>query len=89
MAQELWRKYLTSQEYGELGPDGRMLADYWIEFRPKMCAEMHRKGTLVPTIQDYAERLCDWHTDMLRAGMMEYEAIEFIKEEVYSLPPEE
>lgn len=88
MAKEPWEKYLTREQYGQLGPDGRMLADYWTQWLPKMCERMHREGTLVPTIQDYAERLGDWHVELLRAGLREYEALEFIKEEVFSLPPE-
>ena len=89
MAQKPWMKYLTREQYGQMGPDGRMLADYWTEWRPKMCARMHREGTLVPTLLQKADELLDWHVDMLRQGMKEYEALEFIKEEVFALPPEE
>ena len=89
MAQKPWKKYLTEEQYGQLGPDGRMLADYWTEFLPKMCARMHSEGTLIPTMQQKAEERLDWHADMLRQGMREYEALDFIKEEVYALPPEE
>lgn len=89
MARKAWMKYLTEEQYGQLGPDGRMLADYWTEFLPKMCARMHSEGTLIPTLEQKAEELLDRHVDMLRQGMMEYEALEFIKEEVYALPPEE
>lgn len=39
-------------------------------------------------LEQKAEELLDWHVDMLRQGMMEYEALEFIKVEVYALPPE-
>jgi len=88
MAMKPWKKYLTEEQYGQLGPDGRMLADYWTGCLPKMCEKMHSEGTLIPTLQQKAEELLDWHTDMLRQGMMEYEALEFIKEDVYSLPPE-
>ena len=66
-----------------------MLADYWTQFLPKMCARMHSEGTLIPTLQQKAEELLDWHADMLRQGLRKYEALDFIKEEVYdALPPE-
>ena len=88
MAQAAWKQYLTKEQYDKLGPDGRMLADYWTQFLPKMCARMHSEGTLIPTLQQKAEELLDWHADMLRQGLREYEALDFIKEEVYALPPE-
>ena len=89
MAKKPWEKYLTEVQYRQLGPDGRMLADYWTEFLPKMCARMHATGTLVPTLQQNAEALEDYHVELLQSGLREYEALEFIKEQVYSLPMEE
>lgn len=88
MAQATWKKYLTEEQYGELGPDGRMLADYWTQWLPKMCRRMHAKGELIPTLQSEADRLAEMHVEMLQNGMYEYEAMEFIKQEVYALPPE-
>ena len=89
MAQKAWQKYLTKEQYEKLGPDGRMLADYWTEFLPKMSNRMHAAGTLVPTLQQKAVELEDYHVELLQSGLREYEALEFIKEQVYSLPMEE
>ena len=89
MAQKAWQEYLTKEQYDKLGPDGRMLADYWTQFLPKMCKQMHAAGTLVPTLQQNAEALEDYHVELLQSGLREYEALEFIKEQVYSLPMEE
>lgn len=89
MAQKAWQKYLTKEQYEKLGPDGRMLADYWTEFLPKMSKRMHAAGTLVPTLQQKAVELEDYHVELLQSGLREYEALEFIKEQVYNLPMEE
>ena len=57
MATPKWKKFLTDEEYyGPLGQEGRMLADYWTEFLPKMCAKMK------------AERLIEMRADLLRQG---------------------
>ena len=88
MEKQAWKKYLTEEQYRELGPDGRMLADYWTTWRPKMCEEMHKAGTLVPTLEETAEELDELHIGLLRQGLMEPEALEFVKEEVFALPPE-
>ena len=88
MEKQAWKKYLTEEQYRNLGPDGQMLADYWTEWLPVMCAKMHKAGTLIPTLEEKADSLLEMHADLLRQGLMEPEALEFVKEEVFALPPE-
>lgn len=83
-----WKKYLTAEQYGDIGSIGRMMADYWIEFLPKMSERLHREGKLYPTLLEAGERLSNEMVEMMQQGVPEDAALEIVKEEVYQLPPE-
>ena len=81
-------KYLTEKEYVNLTRAGRALADYWIEFLPKMTKKLHEEGKLLERLQAEGDRLLDLQIDLMQDGYPEDGAWEVVKEEIYSLPPE-
>ena len=84
-----YRKFLTDAEYCQLPYPGQVLADYWAEFLPKMTAEMKADGTLLPTLQKRGAELAEWNLQMIEEQKMPVDAAwEFVKEEIYSLKPE-
>ena len=84
-----YRKFLTDKEYCQLPYPGQVLADYWAEFLPKMTAEMKADGTLLPTLQKRGTELAEWNLQMIEEQKMPVDAAwEFVKEEIYSLKPE-
>ena len=89
MAKRPWEKFLTKDEYWSLTREGRMQADYWTEWLPKMCKRMQKAGTLYPTLKEEGERLSELLWELMQVHKYpEDGAMEFIKEEVYALPPE-
>ena len=89
MAQKPWMQFLTEDEYWSLPATGRTLADYWTQWRPKMCREMKAAGTLVQTLENEGYRLADLQVDLMQQGYPEDAAWEVVKQDLYALPPEE
>ena len=96
MAKQSWEKFLTKEQYygspkepgvGLTYP-GRVLADYWTKYLPKMCQKMKDEGTLFQTLDEEGIRLSDLQCDLMQQGMSEDMAWEVVKEQIYSLPPE-
>lgn len=84
-----YRKFLTTEEYLNLPYPGKVLADYWAEFLPKMTAEMKADGTLLPTLQKRGTELFDMEMELIEEQKIPVDAAwEFVKEEIYSLKPE-
>ena len=84
-----YRKFLTTEEYLNLPYPGKGLADYWAEFLPKMTTEMKADGTLLPNLQIRGTELAEWNLQMIEEQKMPVDAAwEFVKEEIYSMPPE-
>ena len=84
-----YRKFLTDAEYCQIPYPGQVLADYWAEFLPKMTAEMKADGTLLPTLQKRGAELFDMEMELIEEQKMPVDAAwEFVKEEIYSNPPE-
>ena len=89
MEKRPWEKFLTKEEFWSLTREGRMQANYWTEWLPKMCRRMKQAGTLYPTLKAEGERLSDLLLTLMEEhGYPEDGAMEFIKEEVYALQPE-
>lgn len=86
---ESWTKFLTKDEYWSLTHPGRVMADYWTQWLPKMCRQMKTKGTLYPTLKEKGESLLEQQVELMQAGLAEDGAWEVIKEQIYSLKPEE
>ena len=90
MAQRPWKKYLTENEYSSLTYPGKVLAEYWAEFLPKMTAELKASGDLFRILDAEGDRLADLEMDLIReSGLEENQAWEVVMEQIYSLPPEE
>ena len=88
MAQKTYLKFLTEDEYWNLTHPGRVLADYWTEYLPKMCAQLKKEGRLYQTIDQMGEELSDLQVELMQDGYPEDGAWEVVKEQIYSLPPE-
>ena len=86
---QYWKQFLTPQEYSSLTPQGAMLARYWTQWLPKMCREMKDNGTLYQTLKEEGNRLADLMQDLIQKNNYpEDGALEIIKEQIYSMPPE-
>jgi hypothetical protein len=53
-----------------------------------MYREMAQKGTLYPTLDRMGTEWSDRVDQMIQDGLAEDGALEVVKEEIYSLPPE-
>ena len=83
-----YRAFLTDREYQSLPYPGQVTADYWAEFLPKMCKSLKEEGELLPLLQQKGERLAEMQEDLMKHGMAQDQAWEFVKEDIYSLQPE-
>lgn len=86
---ESWKKFLTKDEYWSLTHPGRVTADYWTQWLPKMCKQMKTKGTLYPTLKAEGESLLEQQVELMQAGLAEDGAWEVIRAQIYSLKPEQ
>ena len=82
------KSLLTATQLGNLTEEGRMAEAYWRDFLPKMYREMAQKGTLYPTLDRKGTEWSDRVDQMIQDGLAEDGALEVVKEEIYSLPPE-
>lgn len=82
------RKRLTQKDLVQMQESTLQMEEYWWNFRPKMYAEMMKDGTLLPTLRKASEEQRDMHLRMLRKGLNESQILDFLREEIYSLPPE-
>lgn len=83
-----YRAFLTDREYQSLPYPGQVEADYWAEFLPKMCKRLKESGELLGLLQEDGERLAKMQEDLMRQGLAQDQAWEFVKEDIYSLQPE-
>ena len=83
-----YRAFLTDREYQSLPYPGQVTADYWAEFLPKMCKILKEEGELLPLLQQKGERLAEMQEDLMKQGLAQDQAWEFVKEDIYSLQPE-
>ena len=83
-----YRSFLTDREYQSLPYPGQVTADYWAEFLPKMCKSLKEEGELLPLLQQKGERLAEMQEDLMKQGLAQDQAWEFVKEDIYSLQPE-
>ena len=65
-----------------------MAEAYWRDFLPKMYKKMAEEGRLYPTLDRMGTEWSDRVDQMIQDGLAEDGALEVVKEEIYSLPPE-
>lgn len=85
-----WQKYLSEKQFSSLPYPGKVLAEYWTEFLPKMSAQLAAEQKLLPYLQAEGDRLAEMEMDLIEeSGLSIDQAWEVVKEQIYSLPPEE
>lgn len=86
MAKEL--KYLTINQWAQLGTMGKELYEYWINFRPRFSKRLAEKNEFWTTLQAEADEYDRMFDELLIQGLHGWEAAEILRAQWMETPPE-